>query len=183
MKLLTRRASLAALVATATAWGQSQVAPLSDIQWKAFLEWFTAVDPNSFHTGQELLTLYRAELMRGGVSAGEAKQVLAGIRDRLLADSTASKLFWNKHYERADPQFRTDPNAFLVEVASRLRPGKALDLGMGEGRNSIYLAQKGWDVTGVDTAEAGVAKARKRAESLGLKINALVQDADQFDFG
>ena len=57
------------------------------------------------------------------------------------------------------------------------------DLGMGEGRNAIYLAQHGWDVTGVDYAPAGVAKARQRAQSLGIKLNALVENADQFDFG
>jgi len=54
---------------------------------------------------------------------------------------------------------------------------------MGEGRNAIYLAQHGWDVTGVDYAPAGVAKARQRAQSLGIKLNALVENADQFDFG
>jgi len=183
MTLLTRRASLAIFAAAAAVWGQDQVATISQSQWKTFLDWFTALDPNSFHTGQELFTLYKAKLAKDGVSAAEAEQVLGGIREKLLADPAGSKLFWNKHYERDDPQFRTDPNAFLMEVASKLRPGKALDLGMGEGRNSIFLARLGWDVTGVDTADVGVAKARKRAESLGLKINAIVQDADKFDFG
>jgi SAM-dependent methyltransferase len=94
-----------------------------------------------------------------------------------------AKIFWNKHFETSDPKFRTGPNEFLVEIASKLSPGQALDLGMGEGRNSIFLLQHGWGVTGVDFAAAGVAKATKRAASLGLKLNAILQDADQFDFG
>jgi len=146
------------------------------------LEWFNGLAPDSFHTGGEVGALYRTKLVREGLSAAEADQVLANLRGR-MADRAFNKIFWNKHFERSDPQFRTGPNEFLVEVSAKLSPGHALDLGMGEGRNSIYLAQHGWDVTGVDFAEAGVAKAKKRADSLGLKLNAMVQDADQFDFG
>jgi 2-polyprenyl-3-methyl-5-hydroxy-6-metoxy-1,4-benzoquinol methylase len=62
-------------------------------------------------------------------------------------------------------------------------PGRALEMGMGDGRNIIFLAQRGWDVTGSDLAEVSVAKAKKRAGDVGVKINALVQDADKFDFG
>jgi len=100
-----------------------------------------------------MLMLYRSKLLQDGLSSVEADQVLTGLRAKVMTDS-------NKHYERQDPQFKTDPNAFLVEIASKLPPGKALDLGMGEGRNAIFLAQLGWDVTAIDTAEAGIAKAK-----------------------
>jgi SAM-dependent methyltransferase len=180
MTCLSRRTLVSLLVSAAFA--QEQTPPAADQQWKKFLDWFSALPPESFHTGAELVALYRAQLTRDGVSPAEFDKILAVIRER-TSDAEFNKIFWNKHFERTDPQFNTQPNAFLVEVASKLTPGRALDLGMGEGRNSIYLAQHGWDVTGVDYAEAGVAKARKRAESLGLKINAIVQDADQFEFG
>jgi 2-polyprenyl-3-methyl-5-hydroxy-6-metoxy-1,4-benzoquinol methylase len=45
--------------------------------------------------------------------------------------------------------------------------GLAIDLGMGEGRNAIYLAQQGWQTTGVDLADVAVAQARKRALEAG----------------
>ena len=54
---------------------------------------------------------------------------------------------------------------------------------MGLGRNTIFLAQKGWDATGIDLSEVGVAKAQKRASSLGMHIKALVADVNRFDLG
>ena len=181
MRQMTRRASLALF--TAAALGQTQIATPADGHWTKFLEWFKSLAPESFHTGRDVLVLYRTKLTREGLSSAEVDQAIGSVLGRITTDSTYNELFWNKHYERADPQFRTEPNAFLVEVVSKLKPGQALDLGMGEGRNSIFLAQLGWDVTGVDTAEAGVAKARKRAAALGLKVNALVENADKFVFG
>src|SRR5882757_6887717 len=59
----------------------------------------------------------------------------------------------------------------------------AIDLGMGEGRNSIYLAQQGWQVTGVDLADAGVAQAKKRAAELRLNLNTIVDTLDYYDLG
>jgi len=67
-------------------------------------------------------------------------------------------------------------------VAGR-KPGRALDVGMGEGRNALALAEKGWDVTGVDISEAGVAKAMQVARERKLKVAGVIQDIDTFDFG
>src|SRR6185369_17597872 len=50
-------------------------------------------------------------------------------------------------------QISEDPNALLIETVAQLIPGKALDLGMGFGRNSIYLAMNGWDVTGINMVD------------------------------
>src|SRR5215831_5251678 len=81
------------------------------------------------------------------------------------------------------PVFNHNPNAFLVECVRNRRPGKALDVGMGSGRNSLYLASHGWDVTGFDIAYVGVAQARNRAKKLGVKLNAMVKSDADFDFG
>jgi SAM-dependent methyltransferase len=84
----------------------------------------------------------------------------------------------------SQPGFHRDkPNTFLVETVSNLRPGKALDLGMGEGRNAIYLAQQGWDVTGLDVSDVAVTHAQERAGTIGVRIDARVQDVFTFDFG
>jgi SAM-dependent methyltransferase len=62
------------------------------------------------------------------------------------------------------------------------KPGKALEVGMGSGRNAIYLAAQGWDVTGFDIADVGVSQARMRARKLGVKLNAMVHSDTDFDF-
>src|ERR1700709_1148932 len=79
--------------------------------------------------------------------------------------------------------FSRQPNAFLVEMVRGRKPGKALDVGMGEGRNSIFLAQQGWAVTGFDSADEGVRRANAKAQQLGLKLTTLVTSFEQFDFG
>jgi SAM-dependent methyltransferase len=79
--------------------------------------------------------------------------------------------------------FSRQPNAFLVEMVRGRKPGKALDVGMGEGRNSIFLAQQGWTVTGFDTADEGVRRANSRAQRLGLKLSTVVTSFEQFNFG
>jgi SAM-dependent methyltransferase len=63
------------------------------------------------------------------------------------------------------------------------KPGRALDVGMGQGRNALWLAQQGWDTTGYDPAEKAVALARETAAKAGVKLNIVVaRDAD-FDMG
>jgi SAM-dependent methyltransferase len=79
--------------------------------------------------------------------------------------------------------FNHAPNAFLVEFAKTLKPGRALDVGMGQGRNAIYLAQQGWQVTGFDLSDAGVKLAREQAGKLQVRVTAVVADAAAYDFG
>jgi len=90
---------------------------------------------------------------------------------------------FNKIFTSPDPPFNPKPNQFLVDTVKGLHPGKALDVGMGQGRNSLYLAQQGWDVTGVDISTEGTRLAREQAAKLGVKLNAVLQSADDFDYG
>ena len=62
-------------------------------------------------------------------------------------------------------------------------PGKALDVGMGQGRNAIRLAQQGWDVTGFDPADKAVALAQETAKKLGVQLKTEIKGAEDFDFG
>jgi SAM-dependent methyltransferase len=79
--------------------------------------------------------------------------------------------------------FNHAPNAFLVEFVKALKPGQALDVGMGQGRNAIYLAQQGWQVTGFDLSETGVKLAREQAAKSHVRVTAVVADAASYDFG
>lgn len=90
---------------------------------------------------------------------------------------------WDRVYSNPAPVFDTAPNAFMTEVVKGLKPGRALDIGMGQGRNSIYLAKLGWDVSGIDISETGMEAARKSAKAAGVKITTITASMDDFEFG
>jgi SAM-dependent methyltransferase len=89
---------------------------------------------------------------------------------------------WNRILTAPNPTFNTAPHAFLVQMTRTLKPGRALDAGMGQGRNTIYLAQHGWE-RGFDPADRAVAAAKDQAEKLGVKITAHIDTMDSFDWG
>jgi SAM-dependent methyltransferase len=91
--------------------------------------------------------------------------------------------FWNGKFGDPSTEFNRQPSKLLVDAIRDRKPGKAIDLGMGEGRNAIFLAQHGWQTTGVDLADVAVAQARKRALALGVKLDAVVDGLDHFEFG
>ena len=94
------------------------------------------------------------------------------------------KQFWDRVLTKdTSYHFNKQPNAFLAENIKGRKPGKALDIAMGQGRNTIFLAQQGWDVTGFDIADSAVAFAQARAEMLGVKINTVLIDEAHFDYG
>src|SRR6185503_15070633 len=89
---------------------------------------------------------------------------------------------WNDLYaKREGVEHRF--NKFLAESVKDRKPGKALDIGMGQGRNSLFLAALGWEVTGFDISEVGVKQAQAEAAKRGLKIDAQVGDVDKFNYG
>ncbi len=71
---------------------------------------------------------------------------------------------WNECYSGDDLVWTSTPNQFLVSEVVDLRPGRAVDLACGEGRNAVWLAEQGWEVTGVDFSPVGLAKAQRFAE-------------------
>ncbi len=77
---------------------------------------------------------------------------------------------WDERYGTEELLWKADPNRFLVEELEALVPGRALDLACGEGRNAVWLASKGWQVTGVDFSRAGLAKAWRLATDNGVEV-------------
>jgi 2-polyprenyl-3-methyl-5-hydroxy-6-metoxy-1,4-benzoquinol methylase len=90
---------------------------------------------------------------------------------------------WDRVYADPTPFFNTAPNAFMTEVVKGLKPGRALEIGMGQGRNTVYLAKLGWDVSGFDISERGMEIARKSAEAAGVKITTIKASMDDFEYG
>lgn len=75
---------------------------------------------------------------------------------------------WNARYDTAELIWKGDPNQFLPGEVEGLPVGTALDLACGEGRNAVWLATRGWEVTGVDFSEVGLAKAERLAADNGV---------------
>jgi SAM-dependent methyltransferase len=76
---------------------------------------------------------------------------------------------WDARYEAADLVWGLGPNVFLPPLVADLVPGSALDLACGEGRNAIWLAANGWDVTAVDFSPVGIDKARTLAGDVSVR--------------
>ena len=70
---------------------------------------------------------------------------------------------WDERYSGDDLVWTSTPNQFLVSEVVGLPPGRAVDLACGEGRNAVWLAEQGWEVTGVDFSSVGLAKAQRFA--------------------
>ncbi len=85
---------------------------------------------------------------------------------------------WNQRYGSGDYR-KTNPVDLLHHWAPQLKTGKALDIACGAGRNAIYLAQLGFEVTAVDISTEGLALARQDAESQQLTVNWIEQDFDE----
>ena len=73
---------------------------------------------------------------------------------------------WDSRYRGSELVWGTAPNRWVEREAASLPPGRALDLACGEGRNSIWLAQRGWQVTGIDFSAEAIGKARTLAQGV-----------------
>jgi SAM-dependent methyltransferase len=91
---------------------------------------------------------------------------------------------WNATYRTfTEKDFNVKPNRLLVDLVKGRRPGTALDVAMGQGRNAVYLASIGWKVTGVDISDLGMCIARESATKHGLLLETINADTDTWDFG
>jgi SAM-dependent methyltransferase len=152
--------------------------------WKDFLTYFRTATLEG-----NPVQAYMAELQKRGVSPEESRRQSATIM-RLLGERTEGvALLYDRIYSKpfsGDPEMDgslSGPSAILIDAIKGLKPAAALDAAMGQGRNALYLAQAGWNVTGFDISEKGLYLARANAEKQGLHINTVKASYDTFDFG
>lgn len=86
---------------------------------------------------------------------------------------------WDRRF--AEQAWPTDPDPYLVELADQLPLGRGLDLGSGPGRNSLWLALKGWEMTLVDASRVGLEQAAAAARSRSAEIATVVADLLAWD--
>lgn len=102
--------------------------------------------------------------------SGSRFQHLTGVKT-----SQDTKIQWDEKYSRPTFIFGKSPVQFLAENYHYIPyEGTVLDMGMGEGRNAVFLAQKGYKVTGVDISSVAVKKAYLLSQEFGVKIKGVV---------
>jgi 2-polyprenyl-3-methyl-5-hydroxy-6-metoxy-1,4-benzoquinol methylase len=87
---------------------------------------------------------------------------------------------WNRKHGEGGPLFGPDPNRFLVAEVDGLAPGRALDVACGAGRNAVWLAERGWTVTGVDFSDVGLGNARRLAAERGVEVEWVQADVREW---
>jgi 2-polyprenyl-3-methyl-5-hydroxy-6-metoxy-1,4-benzoquinol methylase len=164
------------------AFAQTPAGP--DAVWAEFMAWFKAAPA----AGNPVMG-YVAKLQGDGTPKVEADRQAAIIMDLLPKRDDWIAVYFDKAYARPTtgrPErdgFNAEPSALLVEATQDLAAGTALDAGMGQGRNAVYLARRGWAVTGFDISEGAVAAAQSNARVAGVNITAVRASYEDFDFG
>jgi len=131
---------------------------------------------NESHGGDEFVGWYNLVW----VPAGDRYQVL--YWSYATSGSAMVRASWDARYEHGTG-FNHEPNELLVDVTEELKPGAALDLAMGQGRNALFLASEGWQVTGVDYSAEATRQASAQAKERELELQVIQQDIDVYDFG
>ena len=83
---------------------------------------------------------------------------------------------WDERHAARDPIESSEPDPTLVEEMGPVPPGRTLDLGTGDGRNAVWLATRGWDVTAVDFSRVGLERARVLADHAGVDVEWVLAD-------
>ncbi len=88
---------------------------------------------------------------------------------------------WDERYRSSQLVWSAAPNQFVADLLSDVEPGRALDLACGEGRNALWLASRGWQVTGVDFSPVALEKAESLASARGLHVDWLAEDVTGYE--
>ncbi len=169
---------LVALAVTAVMLGLPSHPQAQTVEGPALLATFKAWQKSAAPTADwsDAIARYRAKLLQDGLSASAADRAI-----RLISAYDEAELYDSVY--ATPPTFSTAPNQLLVESIRGIRPGRALDVGMGMGRNALHLARAGWDVTGFDVSTVGVRQAEATARAETLSLTARVAADEEFDFG
>jgi SAM-dependent methyltransferase len=104
-------------------------------------------------------------------------------RDEQELGAAAVAAEWDERYrERGAAMWSGRPNGRLVAEVSALTPGRALDVGCGEGADALWLAQRGWSVTAIDVSEVAVGRAREACDRVSVSVEWIVGDVLQTPF-
>jgi SAM-dependent methyltransferase len=92
------------------------------------------------------------------------------------------KAFWDSKYATDEYVYTKDVNRFVKESLSDLAPGKMIDLAGGEGRNTVFFAENGWQAENIDLSSVGLEKCQRLAAERGVSGNVFTTHASALDF-
>lgn len=149
--------------------------------WNTFLAWLRQAP--SLNGPREALEGFQTSVAAGGVPGDEAVRQLGVVRRLMSERNDWWPLLFDRIYTSARPSFSQHPSTVLVEAIENRRSGDALDVAMGQGRNALFLAQRGWTVTGFDVSQEGLELARANARKAGVALTAVNSALESFDYG
>ena len=149
--------------------------------WQDWLQWLPTAPPTD--RPRALFAFYHTKLIESGIPEAEADSQLATVQQKKRTESDGWQVMFNNIYANPTPDFNTAPNALLVAAVHSRTPGRALDMSAGQGRNAVFLATNGWEVTAVDVSDEGLHIAAASAERAGVHIHTVQQSINQFDLG
>lgn len=92
-----------------------------------------------------------------------------------------AQVFWDQRFGGDEFLFGPAANEYVTEICSQYPPTEALDLGCGEGRNAVWLAEQGHTVTGVDVSPVGLVKAERLAHERNVAVNWVRSDLAEYE--
>jgi 2-polyprenyl-3-methyl-5-hydroxy-6-metoxy-1,4-benzoquinol methylase len=150
--------------------------------WKDFSDWFSREGTPG--APAEVLKRYAGQLKAQGVPEPEIAGRIKEVQQYLAANPReALALHFDRLYSWSDAKFSRDPSALVVKVASSRKPGKALDIAMGQGRNAVWLAKAGWTVSGYDISNEALRQANSAAEAAGVKLETRLASHEEYELG
>ncbi len=154
----------------------------ADPAWQSFSDWFSREGVPG--APADVLKAYSSKLKTQGASDAAAEAAVKEVQAYLAAHPReALTLHFNRIYTWADAPFSREPSAFLKKVAATRKPGRALDIAMGQGRNSLYLAKAGWQVTGYDISDEALRQASKLASAAGVALDTKLSSHEEYELG
>jgi len=157
--------------------GAQNSAADDDVLWREFITWWRVQDRSVDDPRPGYCALKK-------LPAEECERWFESLK-RVSRQHTeeANAVLFDKIYRNEKPTFKTTPTVLLTKVIDGLPPGKALDIHMGQGRNAVYLASKGWTVVGFDASPEAIRRARSEAAIARVAIDARESGHANFDFG
>lgn len=147
-----------------------------------FLKWYQTYR-GSFNPN-EAVKVYGEKLAKDGVAAADVERQTGIIRTAVRQmPPEVTAIHFDRIYTSDAPPFRQEASEFMVRIIGGMKPGTALDVAMGQGRNALYLASKGWTVTGYDISDEGLKAASAAAAKAGVKLSTVKATHDEFDYG
>ena len=159
----------------------AQTQRTDDEVWNSFLAYLKQAPP--LNGPLEALQGFEKSLLTGGVPAGEATRQFGVVKRLISVRADWWPLMFDRIYASDRPNFSQNPSTVLVEAIEGVKPGRALDVAMGQGRNALFLAQRGWTVTGFDVSNEGLNVARANARKAGVPLTAQRSSIDDFNYG